>query len=696
MLELEQEKKKLALVIKEFEKALKRTTQKVENVYKTYQNDDWIAEEAKEEMKFKLKNLYAGKNHPYFARIDFIEEKQNKENFYIGKIGLINEKEQIVVTDWRAPIASVYYDHGVGKAFYAAPKGNIHGELLLKRQYEIEKSELISYRDVDSVSQDEILKPYLSANADSRLKSIVASIQSEQNTIIRKPIQRNMVVQGVAGSGKTTVALHRIAYLVYQHKDTIYSRDFMVIGPNSFFVNYISSVLPDLDVYDVSQNDFLSFTSKYLKQKWHLLKGETENSSYKTSLVCQKEIDAFLKEREETYMENHSFVIWGIPILSASLIKKVYQELCLKNYDFASQKWERLLLLLSKHIQNHKQEIWTQLSRKYYQELAILSKDVLVLKKKELSKIETELEKGLKSRLRKHFSLFVEQPQILYSQFLLKKKGISEKEAKDIKNKKYRIEDLPGLLYLKYKMQGSGYYENYKHIVLDEAQDYNDFHFYALKKIFKSATFSIFGDLAQSLFPSRSIQSWDSVLQTSFNQNTDLIYLEKSYRTTIEIMVEANKINKYLHLKQAVPVIRHGKNVIYEKTNTPYETIYTLLQELQTKYESIAIIHKEENEVQKAYKYLKTKGISLTHIHENEDTYTGGVCILTSTLSKGLEFDAVIIMDVSEEAFHTADVLDMKLLYVSMTRALHELYLLYPSKVAKVLQDDASIVEINQ
>lgn len=687
MNELEQEKKVLKHTVQEFEKALQKAKEKIGTIDTTYQNDEWIALEAKEDVKRRLHNLFINQQHPYFARIDFSETNQKTESFYIGKVGLSNEKDQIIVTDWRAPIASVYYDYTMGEASYQAPQGDIEGTLSLKRQYEIENQTLLSYRDVDTVSQDEILKPYLDASADNRLKSIVASIQGEQNAIIRKTIRENIIVQGVAGSGKTTVALHRIAYLVYQHKDTIYSRDFMVIGPNAFFVNYISSVLPDLDVYDVSQNDFLSFTQKYLKQKYKLVSGDTSYAPYKTSLACMHDLKEYMIKREEAYMRNHPFCLLGIPILSGDFIWETYLEIQKKTKKTASIRLERLLLFLTKYIQNQQVEILSLLQSQYYQDLEVKSTETLKKEKKELDCLTKEIAKGFLSRLRKHFAGFIEKPQLIYASFLEEKKGISKEETKQIRKQMYHVEDLPALLFIKFQNEGSGYYENYKHVVLDEAQDYNDFHFWILKKIFSKATFSIFGDLAQSLYPNHSIQTWDSLLEHSFLEKTKVLYLQKSYRTTIEIMNEANKINQYLSLPEAVPVIRHGQEVTYTQTQDFLPTIIELLQTLKAKYDSIAIIHKDEKEVYKMYNKLKKEGFSISYIHEKESTYTGGICIVTSALSKGLEFDAVIIWDVDASYFSLENSLDMKQLYVSMTRALHILHLLYKTTLPSIFID---------
>ena len=236
------------------------------------------------ENKLQRKNdlLLFSKNKPYFSRIDF-KSDNGTDICYIGKNGIINSDNKVIVVDWRAPISSVYYDSNIGKTSYKVNDEIVEGELLLKRQYDIQNSKLISYYDVDIVSNDDILKQYLNVNSDNRLKNIVSTIQSEQNEIIRMPINKSILVQGVAGSGKTTVALHRIAYLAYSYKDHINPNQYMIIGPNKFFINYISSVLPELDVDDVKQFDFIDFTKYILKENFNYNETiDDENTYYKT------------------------------------------------------------------------------------------------------------------------------------------------------------------------------------------------------------------------------------------------------------------------------------------------------------------------------------------------------------------------------------------------------------------------------
>lgn len=244
--DLEYEKKKLEKVEEELEEIQSGEEQILRTLPKKYGNNPVLLSNLMSSTATKITNIARMKEKPYFARIDFKEDKKpNKEKLYIGKVGVTDLDGNVVITDWRAPVSTLYYDANLGKVEYNAPEGKIKGELSLKRQIIIQNKNVEEIFDVDSVSDDELLKPYLGASADNRLKNIVASIQSEQNNIIRKSIEENLIVQGVAGSGKTTVALHRIAYLMYNNANRYKANQFMVIGPNRFFINYISNVLPD-------------------------------------------------------------------------------------------------------------------------------------------------------------------------------------------------------------------------------------------------------------------------------------------------------------------------------------------------------------------------------------------------------------------------------------------------------------------
>lgn len=626
---MQEEQKHLEFTLKKYDEVIEDSKFKMKNLKKYYSDYDEMMDE-KERLEHKIIKTEESKETPYFARIDFQGNK--KEICYIGKYGVGDYDNNIITIDWRAPISTLYYDSNIGTCEYDSPSGKIKGELLLKRQYQIEKQKLINYQDVDTVSNDEILKPYLSVSADTRLKNIVSTIQAEQNKIIRYPL-KNLIIQGVAGSGKTTVALHRIAYLVYNNKDIIKSKDYMVIGPNKFFVKYISKILPDLDVNGVAEYTLEEILEKYTKEKYkinnHLDKivEYDEISELKTSMKMKDIIDNYI-DKIKVYPNNIS--IENIEIISKNEIKRIIEEINENTYKTIKQKQERIYLLLDKYIKENKNRIIEKLIEKN-----INNKTLQEFKKSHIKFIKNNIPK-------------IKTVKEYHKQILLEN-GININELE--------IEDVPSLLYIKYKL-GSDIFDNYKHIVIDEAQDYGEFMFYVIKKIFKNATFGIFGDLAQSLYSYRSIKNWN-IVKKIFDSNIE--YLNKSYRTTTEIMNEANKINEKLNLNLATPVIRHGDKVEY--TN---KSIEELVEQLKEKYNTIAIITNTLEEAKKLHKKFKDYDL----ITPTDISYESKITILPSYLSKGLEFDAVIILNTFKE-----NILDLKLLYVSMTRALHKLYI---------------------
>ena len=235
-----QEKEYLASTLEKIEELIEETELKLKAIPRMYSHNPYLVSSLMSQYTNKLEMLKKVKNKPYFARINFKSDSDQKiQECYIGKVGIFDENNKPITIDWRAPISSIYYDSNIGSASYEAPDGTITGDLLVKRQYDIENRTLNGYQDVDTVANDEMLKPYLGASADNRLKNIVSTIQSEQNEIIREKLLKNLIIQGVAGSGKTTVALHRIAYLVYNNRDKVKPEQYLVIGPNKFFVNYI-------------------------------------------------------------------------------------------------------------------------------------------------------------------------------------------------------------------------------------------------------------------------------------------------------------------------------------------------------------------------------------------------------------------------------------------------------------------------
>lgn len=679
--EFKKEEEKLNHILIKYDEVMEYYKNRINSIFTTYANNQTMIENLTEIYLEKIRLMEKSLNKPYFARLDFKRDGESDiEELYIGKVGVIDEKNNNIIIDWRAPVSSMYYDSNIGDASYKAPEGICTGKLLLKRQYEIENKQLKSYQDVDTVSNDELLKPYLEASVDNRLKNIVSTIQHEQNRIIREPVNKNLIIQGVAGSGKTTVALHRIAYLVYNNRENIKPEQYLIIGPNKFFVNYISGVLPDLDVEDVKQLTYDELCSEILQENITLIdedikllksiKNEKELTyqKIKVSMQFKKALDKYIKEIKESTIPIYGVRINEKEIISNEFIKQIYNSFEeLDEYDNIKTRLMRTNLFFEKYIDENIEQ---------YREYS---------------------DKELKKALKTYFNKLIPKITKIYQNFLSnldKYLEISEdikEQVKiniiNLKNKKFEFEDLSSLIYLKAKMNGIDEYGKYKQIVIDEAQDYGEFTFFSLKFILKNAAFSIFGDLAQSIYQYRSIENWESVLNNTFRYQGEIQYLLKSYRTTTEIMDSANNITKYIKLNTAKPVIRHGKKVSfikYKEKNEQISLIKRILEQYKTQnYKTIAIICKNEEEAQELY--IKLEMNDIKNITLNDTEYNGGICIITSYLAKGLEFDGVIISNSGEEEYNSNKIIDMKLLYVAMTRPLHELTILYKNDITKPL-----------
>lgn len=675
----EKEIKHLSDVVSKFEEVKEDVGLLLKSLPDKYKNN----EELLESLSLQYSNFYrvleAGIKKPYFARIDFQEETGNKEICYIGKVGVHDFDNNLITVDWRSPIASLYYDSNIGKAKYSSPSGIISGEMLLKRQYTIENSKLIDYTDVDTVSNDEMLKPYLNVNADNRLKNIVSSIQSEQNEIIRKYIFDNMIVQGVAGSGKTTVALHRIAYLAYNYRNIVNSDQFMVIGPNKFFIHYISSVLPDLDVTNVKQLTYLELVEEVLKEKIKFTEKQEkkEISRFKQSLEYKEVLDKYLAylEKNKLFLEE-DFSIRGFLIFTRKKLKQFYKEIDKEFYSSFSSRIKRLLLLVNTEIKNNISLYEKKLTNLYFERLE-KEEDHKKLKK-DYDYVKNEvLNRYCENELKKYFNFLNRKTSTLYKEFLENASIYLENNLSF--DTKLGMSDLPGLLYLHSKIHDNMDLVKIRHTVVDEAQDYGKFHFYTMKKVLAKSSFSIFGDLAQSIYDYKAIDNWEEVARDVFLEDCSIDYLLKSYRTTVEIMEEANKVLKHIGLKEGQPVIRHGKKVEYISTHKNLEKTKEVLDLLlKENYSTLAIICKDEKECKEVFSNLKDKYPILEVNKENLD-YLGGICCVSSEYAKGLEFDAVVLYNAS--SYDEKDNTDMKHLYVAMTRALHEMYILYQDEL---------------
>ncbi len=714
MEELKAEKEHLRETIAIIKEILLKEQMSLEKIYSEHlgsREELWRIANRK---KIHIHNLESSLDTPYFARIDFTFEKDGKlQTIYIGKNGIM-QNTNIIVTDWRAPISSLYYDSEVGHCSFTSPEGEVSGNLELKRQYEINSGNLISYYDVDLVSTDALLQKYLNSNNDARLKSIVSTIQKEQNEVIRRKLFDNLIIQGVAGSGKTTVALHRIAYLVYNYRDSIKQNQYLVIGPNPVFIKYISSVLPELDVSSVKQCTFEDFAQNYIGEEINInssdkkvtksIAGKIDNDidKFKSSMKYKAMLDQFL----QVYfcsLTAKDFTLDDFTILDSQKVKEVFDSTYTSKHISLASRIELTIEKLSRIIEDNIDSITSSFSDYAFQAFANLrdSKEQDKIRKK-IAKNREELHKFCKSSLRKYFTKAKIDAMKLYKLFITSienydifnykyLKTLKKDTMQNIKKGCYDFEDLASLVYLQQVIAPNSEYSKIRHAVVDEAQDLGEFNFFVLKSTLPSSTFSIFGDLAQSIYDYRGIDNWNIVNKIMFDNNGRIINFKKSYRTTSEIMEVADEVSESIGMIRSDLVVRHGKEVDFtplEQQNIPSYIAGKIKEYKEKGYKTIAIISKTNLLSCYINDDLAELGVNIPNITLNDDLSDDNnkVCTISNQLAKGLEFDAVIINDASENIYASSSNLDMKLLYVAITRALHELDIVYSGELSLPLR----------
>lgn len=689
----------------------------------------------------KYNDLLKAQIKPYFCRIDVIQEDDTKkEQLYIGKMSLQNEDGSTpLIIDWRAAVASVYYDGRLGSVSYESPEGTQNCELILKRQYTINNAMLEDIMDVDITTTDAFLQAALGENKDNRLKDIVSTIQAEQNEIIRADIRYPLIVQGAAGSGKTTIALHRIAYLIYTFAKSISPDNFLIIAPNGLFLNYISEVLPELGVEHIKQLTYIELTYMLTGIKYKLadpdeklirfISGKTNKSGemqllkgishFKGTLEFKDMVDRYITSFENSFIPMQDFILDGAIICTADEIRNMF----LKDYSFIPiyERVVQIKKILSSKLKRHLPIMLKKIENKCDMELAYLRKTVsssderrgrLIKLMDQRDEKLASLKKTAKTAVSKYSSLLPKKDLMSFYKELithpesyekfyegdLKPKFIKDMcqyNAEILNNKMIEFEDLTALLYIKNKMFGLDKQMEIRYIVIDEAQDFSLFQLFALKEIFKTEMFTILGDLAQGIHSYRGINSWEDVTEKVFTSGKcKYLTLQQSYRTTIEIMNAANEVllmSKIQGLVLAKPVVRHGEKPVVFKCTSDESLIAKLRSRINERidngYKTVAVICKTADECAEVNNLLNMPNLKL--LTSKVDTYEGGITLLPSYLAKGLEFDAVVICCLDED--YTISALDLKLLYVAMTRALHRLDIVCTDKTMSVFETIKSI-----
>ena len=649
---------------------------------------------------------------PYFARMDFIEKGEERaEKCYIGISNLINDNFDFLIYDWRAPISSMFYDYEIGQAEFKCPEGIVEGELTLKRQYKINNGEIEYMFDSNLKIDDEVLQDILSKSTDTKMKGIVTTIQREQNKVIRNEEYKNLIVQGPAGSGKTSVALHRIAYLLYKHRDKITPKNIVIFSPNDIFNEYISDVLPELGEDNMCQTTFKEYMHKalggglskenYSEMMEYILASKKEsdyqirinNIKFKSS----KEFIDILKryvtfmEKEDTNFKNIKFR--GDLIISSQDL----DELFFKDYANLPRKRrlqkirERILFLLKPYEEQRIEEVAGELkdSGSYLDKAEIIEHSTAMVKN-ELKEIYHEINRmtkfdlmGIYKKLFENLEFFLKDSNIEFNE-----KKISEIKSytlEKIKVRRLNYEDQIALLYLKGAMGDLPKTSEIKYVIIDEAQDYSPLQYEIFYQLFNHANMTILGDLNQSINPFMNVGDYKNISHIFAEDNTCIINLTKSYRSTMEITKFSRRLlDKGL---EAQCVERSGEEPLLLGFSNEKAIKERLLEDIkiynEKNYKSIGIITKTAKEANEVYNFLKDK-TNVRSIIKDDDEYVSGILVIPAYLAKGLEFDVVIIYNAGDENYSCEE--ERLLLYTACTRALHVLRVYYSGNITPLLK----------
>ena len=642
-------------------------------VIEYFDHERYVMEEAFRTIDRRLKELTALKSSPYFGRIDFSEEDLGIENMYIGRFGVTpqNTFEPLVV-DWRAPVASLFYAGALGEASYEAPKEKILVNILAKRQFIIKKEKLLGMFDSALDVKDEILQMVLSSNAGEKLKDIIMTIQKEQDDLIRQPRTKTIVVDGVAGSGKTTIALHRVAYLLYNYRKILEDK-VLILGPNNVFMEYISSVLPSLGESGVKQTTFRDFAfdilelSEVMSLKEYMekvLSGEkefTEDIKYKNSIEYKNFLDAAVERLDSEYFKIEDlFFVNELIVSKEDIMDMFYNHYKTMPLFRRSKKIKRIIYSKIRDARDEK----VRVIQKEFE------KTVQALSEQEQSFKVNDLDFNRKLKIR----------EVIKEVIKLKRNftSLENENCVDLYNKinDYKVlteNDLSGILYLKIKIEGIKIPEEIKHVVIDEAQDYNHLQFLVIKELTKCTSFTIVGDSNQRMIPYEGRLPMLDIKEILPDCNVEEFKLSTSYRSTKEIMEYANK---YLHSDPIVPIVRNGEVVTEKLISSKDELKEFILSKISVfkgkAYENIAVICKDIKEAENIFELIKSSE-KVKIINKENAVYHSGIVVIPSYFAKGLEFDAVImVLDKQSDSDEYKQ--EDKLRYVMATRALHELH----------------------
>ncbi|HEY1213855.1 MAG TPA: RNA polymerase recycling motor HelD [Bryobacteraceae bacterium] len=679
-----------------------------------------------------LRKLQRVVDSPYFARIDFIEKGENRpDKIYIGLTSFIEPKtDEILIYDWRAPIASVFYDYPPGPATYRTPEMDVSGELLLKRQYIIKAGALQDVFDTGISIGDEMLQQMLSRSADERMQSIVTTIQREQNQIIRDDRHKVLVVQGAAGSGKTSVALQRIAYLLYKYRATLSADNMILFSPNSLFSDYVSNVLPELGEANMQQTTFQDYLAHKLSgtglaiedpydQLEFILNGTEQEQDpanyearlqgirYKTSAAFLQVIEAYGDKLKTGGIRFHDFTVGKKVLLTAEqLSNRFYGKVSTQTIGDRMEQ-------LTEWILGQLDEIQTDVEKRFYRKMVREPKYIGTepeMKRMSRSKAHKAIEPlkeqasslayidalGMYRDLFTYPALHRELAQSAGQELPAAWDTIRAFTVEALDQGTILYEDATPLVYLKGLVEGQLRVGTIRYCLVDEAQDYSPFHYAYLKKLFPRARFTLLGDWNQGIFTHANASGgtgggaqageYASISELMKEDETETIRLVKSYRSTREITEFACQVLP--HGEPIEPFSRSGEPPRLMRAADETELSRLVTAAVGARRDggasSVAILCKTERETERAHALLQPLLPGLQRIHKQTQHYEAGVMIMPAYLAKGLEFDAVILYDAGAAVY--AEARERKLFYTACTRAQHHLDVFYLGELTPFLE----------
>lgn len=672
------------------------------------------------EERKKLRRL---KDEPYFGRIDFTEQGESiRENIYIGRSTLLDRQEEdILIYDWRAPISSLYYDYALGEAAYETMDGEVTGNISLKRQFIIRQGIMKGMFDTGLTIGDRLLQEALGNQASTVMKSIVATIQKEQNKIIRNENSDLLVVQGVAGSGKTSAVLQRIAYLLYRHRDELNENNMLLFSPNALFSSYISNVLPELGEANINQVTFLRFiqdrVGKYsvespFEQMEFALTADTNVREhavrlkaipYKSSLAFKQLIDEYVEGLREHGMYFRNITLHGRKLISKEAIQDYFYHLdaalSIPNKMELTAKW---LLKELRRIQSEEMnEDWVmeqvelmdkeEYQQAYFQNQAMDEDDFSLEEQFLREEVVKRTFKPIKKRV-KHYG-FVHVGKTYQALFAVSAENentpenwseICKQTVENISERILTWEDATPFLYLKDKLFGPRKERMVRHLFIDEAQDYSAFQFAYIKHTFPHTKMTLLGDSNQAIYTYATDEN--PLITNQLKDSFERIALTTSYRSTKQIV----QFTKGFAPAGAdiEPFEREGKKpcvVEADESDSLSKWISRLAeQQFKAGHETIGIICKTMQECELIYQQLKQE-CDVSLLLPDTASFEKGLLVLPVYLAKGIEFDAVIIPDASSRNYH--DETDRNLFYTACTRAMHDLLMISPGTMNRFIAE---------